>query len=110
MGQFNKNLETLRANYDSEQFAYLADTPKEKLEPREDLNIHFHQLQEPYDFEENREEIRLSSVVEDVKDDIIGDSFDKSSKSKKRHKGYPKKYFDPTDSEYEEKNGKHITI
>lgn len=106
MGQFNKNLETLRANYDSEQLSYLADTPKEKFEPREDLNIHFHQLQEPYDFEENREEIRLSSVVEDVKDDIIGDSFDESSKSKKRHKGYPKKYFDPTDSEYEEKNGK----
>lgn len=106
MGQYNKNLEMLRTNYDSDQLAYLADTPKEKLEPREDLNIHFHQLQEPYDFEEVGEEIRLSSVTEDVKDDIIGASFDESSKSKKRHKGYPKKYFDPTDSEYEEKNGK----
>ena len=104
----NKSVESVQIDFSDEQKAYIENTPPEERRAQDSLNIHFHQLQEPVSFaiivpkKEKRQEVLPE--VEFEKEEDTGRK--KKTTRKKAHKGYPKEYFDPTDREFEPKDGK----
>lgn len=116
---FNETIYDFFAKCSNAQMEYINNTEPGKRAANPALNLHFHQLQEPMIFVASSPEPSQSADISDILNqnntasEALFENIEnkdkaaKKPKRKKEYKGYPKKYIDPTDAEYEEKDGNY---
>lgn len=105
MGAKYTSINDIYKLFDDAQIDYINSTPENERLPQPELNIHFNQLQAPVShivFSESK-----TPIEELFEDKHLESAKEKNTLNDKKYKGYPKRYPDPTDEEYEEKNGKY---